>query len=123
MHQRGKLGHWGESVAVRYLRRKGFVLLQRNVHTRYGELDLIMLDGKELVFVEVKTRQSDRFGTGAEAITQKKLLRIERSIATYLSTWSIPVSYRLDVIAVTKERNTVVIEHVRNASLDNAVQE
>lgn len=117
MHKRAQLGHWGESVAVRYLRRKGFVLLQRNVYTRFGEIDLVMLDGKELVFVEVKTRRSNRFGTGAEAITHNKLLRLERSIDTYLSTWSFPVSYRLDVLAIAKEQNTVVIEYIRNASL------
>ena len=77
-----------------------------------------MLDGKELVFVEVKTRRSNRFGTGTEAITQKKFQRIERSIAVYLSTWSVPISYRLDVIAIAKKRDMVVIEHVRNASLE-----
>ena len=68
-----KQGKWGESQAVRYLRKKGYRIEARNVYFRnIGELDIIASYKRTLVFVEVKTRKSDRYGRPVDAVHRKK---------------------------------------------------
>ena len=62
-------GTWGEELALRYLRRRGYTLVERNYRTRYGELDLIVRHHNTLVFVEVKTRRGVGLGNPLEAVT------------------------------------------------------
>ena len=66
------LGHWGERKTVAYLQRKGYRIIDTNVRTLYGEIDLIADHRNVLIFVEVKTRSSSAFGFPEEAITQGK---------------------------------------------------
>ncbi|HEX3099880.1 MAG TPA: YraN family protein [Patescibacteria group bacterium] len=80
---RKNLGTWGEYIACEEYLKRGYVLVARNVYNnkgkQMGEIDLIMRSETELIFVEVKTRSSNRFGTGAESVTkakQKKLIRV-----------------------------------------------
>lgn len=80
---RKKLGEWGEQLACEEYLKRGYVLVARNIYNhkgkQMGEIDLIMRTETELVFVEVKTRQGNKYGTGAEAITkakQRKLIKI-----------------------------------------------
>ncbi|WP_276661388.1 YraN family protein, partial [Syntrophomonas wolfei] len=58
-----ELGLWGEELAAQYLGKKGYKILERNFYTRYGELDLVCEKDDNIVFVEVKTRRSTRFGS------------------------------------------------------------
>lgn len=67
------LGKWGEQKASEFLARKGMVLLQRNFQIREGEIDLVMEDSGTLVFVEVKTRASLRFGAPEDSLTRGSL--------------------------------------------------
>jgi putative endonuclease len=62
-------GAWGEELALRYLTRQGYTLVERNYRTRYGELDLVVRHGTTLVFVEVKLRRGTGFGDPLEAVT------------------------------------------------------
>ena len=66
------LGNRGESEACRYLKKHGYKILKTNYRTPFGEADIIAEDGDEIVFVEVKTRTSDRYGTPAESVVKKK---------------------------------------------------
>ncbi len=78
-------GDRGEAFAARYLSEKGLTILERNYRTPVGEIDLILRDGATLVFVEVKTRKSQRFGRPALAVGREKQRRIVRAAVWYTS--------------------------------------
>jgi putative endonuclease len=73
-----------ERVAESFLCRQGLKTLARNYHSRFGEIDLVMLDEPVLVFVEVRFRRSDRHGSGAETVTRSKQLRLASAARQYL---------------------------------------
>lgn len=115
-----KLGFWGERQAESYLENKGFRRLQRNFRTREGEIDLIMLDQDEVVFVEVKTRISTEFGLPEESITKQKLTRIVQVAETYLQQGDRQDDHwRLDLIMIecTSAREVLRLEHYENIGL------
>ena len=92
-------GHWAESIACAHLQQQGLILVQRNYHCRFGEIDLIMQDDDTLVFVEVRYRRS--LATAAESIIPAKQRRLCTAGAHYLSTHtaqSIPC--RFDAVLV-----------------------
>jgi len=103
--RRQDLGRSGESRAAAVYQKNGYTVIERNWRIRTGEIDLVLERDRVLVFCEVKTRSSDRFGTAAEAVGPKKQLQV-RSVATaYLSQRSgrAPAGIRFDVAAVTPE--------------------
>ena len=96
------LGRTGEDLACDELRRRGYAILDRRYRTRSGELDIIARDGRTLVFVEVKTRGSSRFGTPLEAVTAAKRRQVVAMAADYLARRRPgAVTCRFDVAAVT----------------------
>lgn len=76
--RRQSLGKAGEDAAADFYRHHGYEVLDRNWRVKEGELDIVATRDGEIVFAEVKTRSSDRFGTGAEAVTLPKQQRIRR---------------------------------------------
>lgn len=100
---RAGVGALGEQLAVDYLQGLGLRVLARNWRCRYGELDVVVADDavQAVVFVEVKTRTTDRFGGVAEAVTPVKVRRLRRLAGLWLSQqdarWE---SVRLDVVTV-----------------------
>jgi putative endonuclease len=115
--QRQAVGAYGERLASRYLQDAGLVLLDHNWRCREGEVDLILRDGDDVVFCEVKTRRTDTYGTPAEAVGVRKVRRLRRIAACWLAQASIrPAGVRFDVVAVLMpERGASLIEHVRAA--------
>lgn len=114
---RGKLGQAGERFAERFLRAQGYLLLARNFRTRFGELDLIMLDGDTVVAVEVKTRLHDRFGSPEASVTTAKLRRVYAAFHTYLTNESLlHKPCRVDVVAVTRSVAGFTCQHFSNVS-------
>jgi putative endonuclease len=111
------LGARGEAVAARYLRRLGYRILGRQVHLPSGELDLVALDGRVIVFVEVKTRESDEHGRPDDAVTPDKQRRLTRLAVTFLKRHGlVEHPARFDVVAVTwPSGGKPRIEHFRNA--------
>ena len=81
---RQTLGELGETLACDELRRRGYAILERRYRTRYGEIDIVARHGDVLVFVEVKARRSDVFGSGAAAVTPNKQRRVARMAADFL---------------------------------------
>lgn len=73
------VGERGETLALKYLVKKGYTILERNYQTRYGEVDLILKDGTTLVFREVKLRRGLGFGDPLEAVTSRKQGRISQT--------------------------------------------
>ena len=115
---RKSLGQRGERAAAKYLRRKGYKIVAHGNRLRPGELDLVAVDNRTVVFVEVKTRRSDQYGNPAEAVDLQKQRRLTRLAVTYLKRHGL-LEYpaRFDVVAVTwpEDRRRPVIEHFENA--------
>ncbi|MGD8190183.1 YraN family protein [Brevibacillus ginsengisoli] len=112
-----ELGRWGEEAAAHYLLKKRYLIVQRNVSFKHGEIDLIMLDGETLVFVEVKTRRQLTYGTPAEAVNRKKQQKLRELAITYLQQQDKFYSnFRFDVCAVLYSSDKpVVIQHIPHA--------
>lgn len=102
MAYRQALGRWGEDRVVRWYRRQGFQVLDRNWRCSRGELDVIVQRGSIVVVCEVKTRTSLAFGAPAEAVGWQKQRRIRRLAAQWLAEKerSGPVQLRFDVAEV-----------------------
>ncbi|MDD2676862.1 MAG: YraN family protein, partial [Methylacidiphilaceae bacterium] len=99
-----ELGRWGEREAARFLRRKGYRILLRNVRIGGGEIDLVCRDASVLVFVEVKTRSSTDYGEPAEAVDAQKRARLVRAAYAYLEELGQDdVTYRFDIVEVLAE--------------------
>lgn len=113
------LGEWGEGKAAEYLEGIGYQILDRNIRTPYGEIDLIAEINSEIVFVEVKTRSSRSFGYPEEAVTSKKMQHMIDSAESYLQEQNDQQKdWRIDVIAIEKlkGKNIPLIEHFENVS-------
>lgn len=96
------LGKRGEELAVRYLRSHGYRILTRNFRSKFGEIDIIGLDGKTLVFIEVKTRWSKKFGPPEEAVTPWKLKSIIKTTSYFKMLHpELPELLRIDVVALS----------------------
>ena len=110
---RRALGAEGEALAAQWYLDNGYEILERNWRRREGELDLIVRHGKTVVFCEVKTRSTDRFGSGVESVLDAKQRRIRRLAGRWLSELTPAsgrsrVDVRFDVVAVTAGRVEVV---------------
>ena len=81
---RRELGREGEDAACRMLRKSGYRVLERNYRNRHGELDAVAFQDGELVFVEVRSRGSEDFGSGAESVTAAKQRQIVKMARLYL---------------------------------------
>ncbi len=84
-HDRRAFGETAETEAERYLRRKGYRILARNVHSANGELDLVAESSGVLIFVEVKGRRTSAYGGAAYAVDERKQARLIRLAAQYLA--------------------------------------
>lgn len=113
-HRRA-LGDYGEAYAARHLIAGGMVLLDRNWRCEAGEIDLVLREGRVLVFCEVKTRTSTRYGNPLEAVTDQKAARLRRLAARWLAAHSLrPDEVRIDVVGVLLQRHGAPrLEHVR----------
>lgn len=109
-------GKIGEDLAEKYLVEKDYYILARNYHSRFGEIDIIASDGKNLVFVEVKTRTQNQFGSPLEAITQGKISKMVKTSQFYLAQRNLHgQSYRFDAIEVIiKPEDKPIINHLLN---------
>lgn len=108
-----EIGAEYEGKAARYLEAKGFRILEKNFHSRQGEIDLIARDGRYLVFVEVKYRTLGQTGHPAEAVDVRKQRRIIRTARYYCYIRHIPENFpcRFDVVSILGPE----IEHLENA--------
>jgi len=100
---RGERGARAERKAAAWLVSRGLKLLERNVRSRFGEIDLIMEDGATLVFVEVRYRARSDYGGAAASVTAAKRTRLQRAIGVYLTRHphAAARTLRADVIAIS----------------------
>jgi putative endonuclease len=119
LRQPKPLGYLGERAAEKHLKSKGYKIVARGLRSRGGgELDLVAVDGRTIVFVEVKTRRSTQFGHPTEAIDRRKQTRMTRAAVSYLKRHGL-LDYRsrFDVIAIVWPTNVKrpKIEHYQSA--------
>jgi putative endonuclease len=113
---RKKIGNQGEDIAVRYLQQQGYRILSRNFYSRYGEIDVICEYNRVIVFVEVKTRRSERYGSAEESVTWVKQERLRKTALLYLQQRNQPFKdMQFDVITVRLGGPKPVINHIKNA--------
>lgn len=112
-------GNQGEEMAVKFLKENGYIILDQNNSTKYGELDIIASKNNILVFVEVKFKQSEDFGTPEEMIGLNKLNQVRRTAEMYLLTNSDMAKqfnrYQIDAVCIVEE--TGRISHYENISI------
>lgn len=108
-------GELGEKLACLYLQRKGYMILCRNYHSRWGEIDIIAKSGAYLVFAEVKTRAPGAIAPPEEAVSAAKQRKILRTAQQYLSLFPQKLQPRFDVLALTMEANGARVKHYENA--------
>jgi len=115
--QRRAIGAYGERVAARHLQDQGLVILQRNWRCPDGELDLVLRDGDEIVFCEVKTRNGGLFGTPAEAVDSRKVRKLRLLAGRWLAETGIHGDgIRFDVVEVLPQRRGATrVAHIRSA--------
>jgi len=112
------LGSFGEEEAARFLRRKGYRIVERNFRCRFGEIDIIARKRNILAFVEVKLRKDSRFAEAREFVTRSKQQRILASAQLYLAAHPEDVQPRFDVVEVYApegEKGKVTVEHLEDA--------
>ncbi len=118
------LGRHGEQLAEKYLKKKGYRIIERNFNGRFGELDLIVSKSKVLVFVEVKTRTGTAYGAAKEAVDARKAGRIIKAAKEYMHKKDLAedTALRFDVIGITVEggaenagKSEPAVEHIEAA--------
>jgi len=119
MSDKYSVGKSGEDIASDFLRKKNYKIIEQNFKKRYGEIDIVALDGETLVFVEVKTRKSTEFGSPLEAITPWKLSSVIKTAQYYKLTHpKLPDLMRIDAVAIKlfDDGRVEEIELVKNIS-------
>jgi putative endonuclease len=111
------LGKDGEARARKYLKKKKYKILEQNYRSRLGEIDIIATCKDVLIFIEVKTRSSDAFGSAIEAVDKKKQRHIIKVAEGFLQERSLgdDINIRFDVVGVEFRDNGIRIEHIEDA--------
>ncbi len=114
MYIRHEIGKLGEEIVTQYLNQKGYKIIERNFTCKQGEIDIICIDKKELVFIEVKTRTNDKFGKPVEAVDVNKKKHLFKAIKYYLYSRNLENEYvRIDVIEVYLYEQSYRINHIK----------
>ena len=117
------IGNLGENIALKYLKERSHKILGTNYYSRFGEIDIISENENNIIFTEVKTRTSDRFGSPEDALTPRKLQKIKKTALQFLnnSTGLNTFNWRIDLIAVklSPGQKTALLKHFKNINGTN----
>ncbi len=114
---RQSLGRLGESIAATYLENKGYTILDRNLHTPYGEIDLIASHAESIIFIEVKTKASKSLGPPEISITPRKAEHMRCAAEYFIQHHPELINdWRIDVLTIQlrKENTPSLIDHFEN---------
>lgn len=115
MGKHNDLGNEGEKIARKYLENKGYIIYFSNYRLGHLEVDIIAEDGKELVFIEVKTRTSAIYGTPESAVDQKKEEALVTIADHYIREIELDIAVRFDIIGIVLNEKKVEINHILDA--------
>ena len=114
-----QMGVWGEEQAAAYLRRKGYTILERDWRSGHRDIDIIAQDGDYLIFVEVKARRSNDFGSPVAAVNYNKQRNLVRAINNYLHYRHVEMPWRFDVVSIVGiPGQEPEIEHIESFQLN-----
>ena len=99
-----QLGLKGETQGTKFLKKQGYRIIERNFRTRSGEIDIIAREGREIVFIEVKTRSSLDFGYPEESVTRRKMAHLLKASQYYMLKSKIEMPYRFEVLSVIADK-------------------
>lgn len=124
-------GNKGEDLTVEYLKEKGYLVIERNFRTRFGEIDIVCLDGQILVFVEVKTKIGHKFGEPEDMVSKGKLAQVRRMGEVFIEMNKMSVAsdsdhpiFRLGVASVSPRRlQTAGSRRIPASKLDTPVSD
>ena len=115
MPQHNELGRAGELLAIKYLKNKGYKILEVNWRDKHKEIDIIALDKDQIVFVEVKTRKNSYFGSPVEAVNMRKQKYLIDAAEEYIINNNIDLDARFDIISILMGRDKPSINHIKEA--------
>ena len=115
MAEHNELGKLGEELAVEFLQKEGYAILETNWTFQKAEIDIIAQKENTLAIVEVKTRSSLEFGLPQDFVKPKKIQLLVKAVNEYVVSGDLDVDVRFDIIAVHKEDKSFVIEHHKDA--------
>jgi putative endonuclease len=115
MAEHNELGKLGEELAVKFLRKNGYEILETNWTFQKAEIDIIAQKENILAVVEVKTRSSLEFGLPQDFVKPKKIQLLVKAINEYVVSKDLDFEVRFDIIAVHKEDKSFAIEHLKDA--------
>ena len=115
MKHNQRIGKWGEDAAAEYLAERGLVIVARNARTPYGEIDIVATQNDITIFVEVKTRTSNKMGLPEESVNLRKQIHMLACAEHYAAEHKID-HWQIDVISIEgKPTSTLKITHFENA--------
>jgi putative endonuclease len=115
MAEHNELGKFGEELAVEFLQKSGFDILETNWTFQKAEIDIIAQKGINLVVVEVKTRSSIEFGLPQDFVKPKKIQLLVKAVNEYVTSNNLDVEVRFDIIAIYKEEGKYKIDHIEDS--------
>lgn len=116
MAQHNHLGEWGEEMAKRHLQQQGYVILDSDWKSGHRDIDIVAMDGDEVVLVEVKTRSNDHFSEPLDAVNYRKMMNLRRAFNHYIKYHRVNNAVRFDIIGIigSPEEGTPRIEHYKD---------
>ncbi len=115
MAQHNELGKKGETLAVEYLTKNGYNIVERNYRFDKAEVDIIAQKESTLAIIEVKTRSTNEFGNPQDFVKPKQIQRLVKAVDEYVTVNDLDVEIRFDIIAIVKNNSGFDIEHLENA--------
>ena len=115
MAEHNELGKLGEELALTHLQKNGYVILETNWIFQKAEIDIIAKKGDILVIVEVKTRSKIDLGLPQDFVKPKKIQLLVKAVNEYVIVKDLELTVRFDIIALHKEGNKFIIEHLEDA--------
>lgn len=115
MAEHNDLGKFGEEMAVKFLQKNGYLILDINWTFQKAEIDIIAIKENTLAIVEVKTRSSLEFGLPQDFVKPKKIQLLVKAVDAYVNQKNLDLEVRFDIIAIHKEGKSFVIEHLIDA--------
>lgn len=116
MYERHIIGKEGEDIATQFLLKQNYKIVERNFECKQGEIDIIAIDKNEVVFVEVKTRTSEKYGKPVDAVNENKKKHFVRAIKYYIYKNKLENAFiRIDVIEIYIRDNKYYINHIKKA--------
>jgi putative endonuclease len=115
MADHNDLGKLGEDLAVEFLQKEGYLIMETNWTFQKAEIDILAQKEKILAVIEVKTRSSLDFGLPQDFVKPKKIQLLVKAVNEYVVSKDLDVEVRFDIIAIHKEDKSFVIEHITDA--------